>query len=140
MRRHWLLPVLLLVALHLIGASASLLIWLSLPPNHNISDEGFARLKPGMSEQEVEDILEVPEGDYRTVPVGSPDGGYGPTDYFGSGAETVKRRYWCGDRRWIQVGFDSQGRVAAAWAGVTETAEEPLLGRIGRLLGWWRPS
>jgi len=120
--------------LTLAGVFGIVIVSLTLP-DHRIDDASFARLREGMTLPEVEALLGVSAGDYRVAPVGSADGGFGPTDSFGPSEEPKVRLHWYGDARWIHVGFDGQGKVVAGWCGITVKARDSFLRRLGRWFG-----
>jgi hypothetical protein len=83
-----------------------------------------------MTLAEVQQLLGVAPGDYRMIRIGSTHGGFGPTDAFGSGERIEVRQNWCGDKYWIQIGFDRRGKVVAGFLGLTpQLSSRPL---------WWK--
>jgi hypothetical protein len=66
LRRRLFFVSLLLVALA--GVTVGVLWWTA--PNHRLGWSGYHRIQLGMTEQEVEQILEVPPGSHLNVPEG----------------------------------------------------------------------
>jgi hypothetical protein len=108
------------------GIAAGLHALWPTPPG--ISKANFARIKPGMSQAEVEATLGGPPGDYRTPRAGW---FYPPvTDDF------LEARWeeWAGDRALIDVAFDEQDRVLGAHFLAPEPSPaESFLDRLRRL-------
>ena len=48
----------------ILGTGLFVAWWYFIGPNHNITNEGVARLKEGMTRAEIETILRLPPGDY----------------------------------------------------------------------------
>jgi hypothetical protein len=135
--------VLLVVALVLIGAQLALVLPLPCPVNH----AAFARIKEGMTREEVHAMLGVPPGDYRTRPP-KPITGLAITD--GTMIALICVRHterWVGDEGAIDIDYSGAwGPPPAVPVKVTDmhftTADphhprpvEVIRWRLNRLLG-----
>jgi hypothetical protein len=108
------------VVLVLLLASAAWFCWPAVP-RHNINQEGFAQLRCGMTEPEVERVLGVPAGDY----------GPGKGELLDYGVFTMtsleirtapNRRTWLAGSFAITVCFSDEGRV---WGFMNDDAHRP---------------
>lgn len=141
-------PLLFLLGLvALLLAGGYLLLWLTAPPRHRITEESYAQIREGMTESEAEQTLGGPAGDYtrgRAVPTiqaaldeeGRP---LWEGDFLlnpGSWAQEARRKTWVGETWAVYVAFDEQGRVKEALkVGTAVPPDTTLLARLRRWLG-----
>jgi hypothetical protein len=113
-RKRVLLGAGLLVALAGAGFTALVL----LQPHSPINLENFEKIRVGMREREVTDILGVP-ADHET----------------GFAFERGTYKEWNGTRYSIMLDFDRYGRVTHRWFAYSSGTAENLLDRLRRWLG-----
>jgi hypothetical protein len=129
MRKRSLLVPGCFVAVLLIGC---LTLWLTWPVDR-INREAFVRIRPGMTEGEVEEILGRPTGDgpsdaivmYEGVPESFVDPASYPPD---------KRRQWVGSKHAVLIELDERGQVSGRYFGHVNQPEgwfTKLLRRFG---------
>jgi hypothetical protein len=107
-------------------------LWLIVPPDR-VNREAFGRVRLGMTEAEVEEVLGRPaaEGAPGAVVMfeGVPESFVDP-DSFPAG----RRRQWLGREHAILVEWDERGRVSGRYFGHVNQPEG-VLGRLLRLVG-----
>jgi hypothetical protein len=116
---------------------AGLVAWLTPHPGAGITQENTERIRPGMSEAEVEAVLGCPAGNYSGKDVdvlqekGELAAGWSGNAWDGP----VAYRLWVGDELAVLV-FFRRGRVA--WHQTHFVADQPAdwTYRIRRLLPW----
>ena len=131
----------LLLSLGLLACLVVVAICRLLASRHSINRDGWAAIKKGMTRQEVQEILRLPPGDYRSAANKSPKwwGRFRITiDYWGklnSNAETV---VWESNDGLVEVLFDPDGIVVGAWF-LEPTPQEQFTDKLYRWLGlpWW---
>lgn len=98
-RRKWLIPLVALVAIPVFAAIWLVATWKVLKV------ENFAKIRYGMSQQQVEELLGGPPGEYgrNTGDV------WMSTEGYITPGETEKR--WWDDENRLEVFFDNNGRV-----------------------------
>jgi hypothetical protein len=115
----------LLLALGLLASTAAgvvIFLW-AITPRHRINPESFEKIQLGMSQEEVENILRVPPGDY------------GPGEamtfkYFNfADSEPVS---WLAGEYGIFVRYDIQQRVEAKWTQDIARRKESFFHRLRR--------
>jgi hypothetical protein len=110
--RRWLVG---LVAL----ALACALLALAVAPADPIGPAGYPRIREGMSRDEVQAIMGRPPGLYyggsrKSVPYAIPTRSWGVAE---RGGEGFTHAGWWGDRQYVYVYFDRDGKVAGASPG-----------------------
>jgi hypothetical protein len=134
LKKLW--PVWLMAA----GCVALLPAWL-FPPSDPIGPRSYERIRLGMAEGEVEEILGMPPGHYYTPPRGRL-GPFGlPIEEKGrpprglSDAERPLTKEWWGDDYAVEVAFDQSGKViACSLLRVSGAGPPPSF--LDRLLSW----
>src|SRR5262249_14959883 len=96
-----------IAAFALLGAIGALWLFRSMNAKPAFTEELSAKIKPGMTEQEVEAIVGCPPGDYTTRPYDDPPTLRGA--FFLS--KSVIHRVWISDSGRIAVFFNKQGVV-----------------------------
>jgi hypothetical protein len=118
--------LLLLSGCLLLVAAAFWYAW-GRPPGHCITEANAEKIREGMSEGEVVQILGVPAGDYTTGPW---DRWSLVLDHVGGGPISQKPpdwKNWVGGQGRIRVAFDEHGAVRRAdFLSITRLQETPL--------------
>ena len=112
-------------------------------PRHRITPENIRAIKKGMTEQEAEEILGAPAGDYSSaknrewfVDTINFRDGTGSTIPLFSLSDLVEKRggkFWVGDEAIIWVSFDEAGQATEMYGSVFPN--ESLLAKLRRWLG-----
>jgi hypothetical protein len=130
MTKHRLLLLALLGAM--VGLTA-LFWWAAARPQAGINPETFERLCEGMTEQEVQRIISVPDGDYRTWQ--RQPGGFNLMKDFGERGRGTQK-WWQGNNYWIMIGFKDGKSVEGRLGETVEFhRQEPFFTMIRRRLG-----
>jgi hypothetical protein len=89
--------------------------WLG-TPGSKLRPQNLAAVRPGMTRQQVADLLGGPPGDFGSFPDGPVDSGDGSVRqlFAEPTARPVTAENWVDDRASITVFFDDEGRVVAA--------------------------
>jgi hypothetical protein len=133
-RRRFLICLVLLVGLAVV--SLTMVMWLTAPKG-NINANSFKAINGEMTEEQVEALLGVPPGDYRTV------------EHVGRGQITLAScvptyddeqkpktsREWQGNEGSITVTFDQYGRAMSKAYMVPGQRPPDWLARLRRWLG-----
>jgi hypothetical protein len=102
-------PILGVTVLGLVLATAGALLLVLRPPAPRIGSESFDAIRKGMTQPEVEAVIGVPPGDYRTRKWGL------IIDPVGGGtlmmADLHRVESWLGNTGIIHVAFDEDGKV-----------------------------
>jgi hypothetical protein len=130
MSRRYAITLLVLAAPFLVGV-----VTFALRKRTAITLENTAKIRIGMTRQEVERILGGPardeiDGATRTIAVDK-DVPPGPREF---PATTCR---WEGRDRKIEVAFNDEGRVISFWSGYPAGANRPLFEKALRYIGLW---
>jgi hypothetical protein len=124
-KRSRLLPLCLPVLL-----APAVVAW-ALWPGPGITRVNFGKIRAGMTERDVEDLLGCPAGDYREGEVL----GWRPAAGGWQAEEITYRRSWFGNDLFIHVQFDESDRVVGAFAVETWSPNPPPVQRLRHWLG-----
>jgi hypothetical protein len=144
--RRRLLLILSLLALAAVGISVVLCLT---QPKHRINRDTLARIQPGMTVQEVEDLLGVPPGNNSG---GKNEVLFGIVSTYTAVEQlpalnqeqqvltfedlaNLEQKKWIGEEYAILVLFDKQGRVLVAMEGFVPSSDS-VLARMRRWLHW----
>lgn len=137
MRQHRYLMVLVILALFA-GAGGSLVLWKLFAPKHRINQEGYEKIKVGMSQDEVEAILLVPPGNYT----GNPEFDKKTFRFFfvkkhkeDFGNKPIQELEWLAREYAILVFFDNTGQAVLKYSTPMIPEEASLLEKIRRWIG-----
>ena len=137
MQKRLLLSLGLLACLLVVG------IWQLMASRHSINRDGWAAIKKGMRQQEVQEILRLPPGDHRTADNESPlDRWFRrhryTADWWGELDSNAKMVAWESNDGLVEVLFDPDGIVVGAWF-FEPTPQEQFTDKLYRWLGlpWW---
>jgi len=121
-------------------------IWQLMASRHSINRDGWAAIKKGMTQQEVQEMLRLPPGDYRSADNKSALDKWRcrwlyTVDYGGELRllqPKYKVLYWESDDGLVEVLFDPDGIAIGAWF-FEPRAPERFGDKLYRWLGlpWW---
>jgi len=126
----------IVVAVSLLGFGTALFLW----PRDRITVESWQKIRIGMTEDEVAEILGGPGMSYEEY-VAQRKGKPPLIAVFSEGAGVrfiviAKERCWIGHRGCIEIHFNSEGHVAYKFFYPLRSAELSLLDRLHNWLGW----
>lgn len=130
MRRFVIFAAIVLV-LAVVGGLVWMLIAPVLSPGKMLNVGGFAQIKAGMTQAELEALLGGPPGNYGRHANGTSmmtlEGFETPPD--------AREEIWCDDSTRFEIYFDANGRVVA-WHRRAGYSQEPLPGLFDRIRDW----
>jgi hypothetical protein len=127
---------LLLVGVALVVLGGWLTVWMT-GPKHHITRESIFRIKEGMTQHEIEEILGAPPGDYSpgdsVVAYLEPPGRLSGNQV--AAIAFAKKAVWVGDEAAVRVWFNNNDKAARCDYGFVVRPQISLLDKVRRWLG-----